>query len=169
MHNVEMEITKSRRRPGLVGVVAILLLASACSRGFDDPSMVNRDAASRCVHSIDAWKKKVVEIEALHKQFDAACNEVRASYAKATPEEKQKLRDKLADLSWQTDEASRAADQQFLEVMRELEFVPRDKGARAKLAMLTTPLRDTEGARTPEVERALDAVSTQLQVLLKVD
>lgn len=35
--------------------------------------------------------------------------------------------------------------------------------------MVTTPLRDAEGIRTPEIQYAMDVVSSQLQILLRVD
>lgn len=87
-------------------------------------------------------------------------------YGKASAEEKIKLREKLGGIIAEIDQTEKTADSLFDEILRELEYVPRDKRIRAKLALVTTALKDAEGIRTPEVQHAMDAVHAQLQVLI---
>jgi hypothetical protein len=154
-------------RPALASIA--ILLALSCSGPVTRPAAINRDAASRCVQKIDAWKKDVVKLDSLEQELDSISNRIRNEYRKATPEEKTQLRAKLGGVVEQTDEARQSADALFSEIMRDLEYVPRDKTIRAKITLVTLPLRDAEGVRTPEVEHALDAVSSQLQTLVKAD
>jgi hypothetical protein len=157
------------RRLRLAIVAALGLLVSSCSRHVDAPAFINRDAAARCAQNIDAWKQEVAKLDALQKEFDSASEQIRVGYRSATPEEKQKLRERLGDVITRRDESGEAADALFSEIMRELEYVPRNKTVRAKLAMVTTSLKEVEGVRTPEVQFAMDAVSSQLHVLLRID
>jgi hypothetical protein len=154
-------------RSALAGVLA--LLAASCSGPIAKPAAINRDAASRCVQKIDAWKKDVVKLDSLEQEFDSISNQIRVDYRKATPEEKTQLRTKLYDVVAETDETRRSADALFDEILRDLEYVPRDKIIRARITLVTTPLKDAEGVRTPEVQQALDAVSSQLQTLVRAD
>lgn len=153
----------------LAAVAACALLVCSCSGPDGKPAAINYDAASRCVQNIDDWKKKLTELDTLQKEYDSVSEQVRVRYRKATAEERTQLRAKLGDISSQTDDAEKAADALFSEIMRELEYVPRDKTVRARLALITVPLKDTDGARTPEVQRVMEMVSSQLQVLLRVD
>jgi hypothetical protein len=157
------------RRLRLAIVAAVGLLACSCSGHVDAPAFINRDAASRCAQNIDAWKQEVAKLNALQKEFDSTSEQIRVEYRNATPEEKLKLRKRLTDVITQTDESGEAADALFSEIMRELEYVPRNKTVRAKLALVTTSLKEVEGVRTPEVQLAMDAVSSQLHVLLRID
>ena len=79
------------------------------------------------------------------------------------------MRAQFADVLSQTEQTETDADALFREIIRELEYVSRDKRARARIAVVTSPLRDAEGIRTPEIQYAMDAVSSQLQILLRVD
>jgi hypothetical protein len=160
-------ICNSHLRLTIVAVVG--LVVCSCSGHVDAPAFINRDAASRCAQSIDAWKQEVAKLDALQKEFDATSEQIRVGYRRATPEEKVKLRTRLTDVITRTQESGEAADALFSEIMRELEYVPRNKTVRAKLAMVTTPLKEVEGVRTPEVQLAMDAVSSQLHVLLRID
>jgi hypothetical protein len=160
-------ICNSRLR--LVMLAALGLLFSSCSGHIEAPAFINRDAAARCAQSIDAWKQEVAKLDALQKEFDSASEQIRAGYRNATPEEKMKLRARLTDVVNRSDKSGETADALFSEIMRELEYVPRNKTVRAKLAMVTTPLKEVEGVRTPEVQLAMDAVSSQLHVLLRID
>jgi hypothetical protein len=152
---------------GLVG--ALTLLEVSCSGPISKPAAINRDAASRCVRKIDAWKKDVVRLDSLEQEFDSISNQIRAGYRKATPEEKTLLRTKLSGVIAETDETRQSADALFNEILRDLEYVPRDRTVRARITLVTMPLKDAEGVRTPEVQHALDAVSSQLQTLVKAD
>lgn len=150
-------------------VAAFALLVSSCSGPAGRPAAINRDAASRCIQNIDAWKKKLSELDALQKEFDSVSEQIHVGYGKATAEERIQLRMRLGEIESRTDDTGTAVDALFSEIVRELEYVPRDKTVRAKLALVATPLKDTDGARTPEVQRVMDMVSSQLQVLLKTD
>ena len=143
------------------------MLVSSCSGPTGNLGAINRDAASRCVQNIDAWKQAVARLEVLRQEFESFSEHVRVSYPKATAEEKVKLRERLGGIIAETDRTGNAADALFREIMRELEYVARDKRVRAKLAFVTTSLKDAEGLRTPEVQYAMDAVRAQLQVLLR--
>jgi predicted metal-dependent peptidase len=160
-------ICNSRLRPAIVATLG--LLVSSCSGHIDAPAFINRDAAARCAQNIDAWKQEVAKLDALQKEFDSTSEQIRVRYRYATPEEKLKLRANLADVVTRTDESGEAADALFSEIMRELEYVPRNKSVRAKLALITTALKEVDGVRTPEVQLAMDAVSSQLHVLLRID
>jgi hypothetical protein len=153
----------------LAMVAALGLLVSSCSGYVDTPAFINRDAAARCARNIDAWKQEVAKLEALQREFDSTSEQIRVGYRNAPPEEKVKLRERLADVVARSNESGEAADALFSEIMRELEYVPRNKTVRAKLAMVTTSLKDVEGVRTPEIQLAMDAVSSQLHVLLRID
>jgi hypothetical protein len=131
-----------------------------------NPAAVNRDAASRCVQKIDAWKQAVARLDVLHQEFDSMSGKIHDEYGKASAEEKVKLREKLGGIIAETDQTEKTADALFSELLRELEYVPRDKRVRAKLALVTTALKDAEGILTPEVQHAMDAVHAQLQTLL---
>ncbi len=148
---------------------ASVLLLCSCSRCVVDQADINRDAASRCVQNIDAWKKDLAKLDRLEGKFDLVSDRIRRDYPKATPEEKAKLRAQLADVIQQTDQTATEADALYRETIRDLEYVSRDKRARARIVMVTTPLRDAEGIRTPEIQYAMDVVSSQLQILLRVD
>ena len=150
-------------------VSALVLLLCSCSRCVVDQADINRDAASRCVQNIGAWKKDLAKLDRLEGQLDLVSDQIRRDYLKAAPEEKTILRARFADVVRQTDQTATEADALFREIIRELEYVSRDKRARARIAMVTTPLRDAEGIRTPEVQYAMDVVSSQLQILLRVD
>ncbi|MGD1018894.1 MAG: hypothetical protein ABSA12_06200 [Verrucomicrobiia bacterium] len=148
---------------------ALVLLLCSCSRCVVDQADINRDAASRCVQNIGAWKKDLAKLDRLEAKFDLISDQIRRDYPKAAPEEKVKLRAHLADVIQQTDQTSAEADALYREIIRDLEYVSRDKRARARIVMVTTPLRDAEGIRTPEIQYAMDVVSSQLQILLRVD
>jgi len=154
-------------RCALAGILA--WLAASCSGPVARSSAINRDAASRCVQKIDAWKKDVVKLDSLQQEFDSVANQIRADYRKATPEEKTQLRAKLDSVIAETNETGRSADALFSEILQDLEYVPRDRIIRARITLVTTPLKDAEGIRTPEVQHALDAVSSQLQTLVRAD
>ena len=149
--------------------ILVCCLAASCSGPIAKPAAINREAASRCVQKIDAWKKDVVKLDSLQHQFDSICNQIRLDYRNATPEEKIQLRAKLDDVVTQTDATRRSTDALFNEIIRELEYVPRDRIVRAKITLVTMPLKDAEGVHTPEIQQALDAVSSQLQTLVKAD
>jgi hypothetical protein len=158
------------RRLRLVMLAGLGLFASSCSRHIvDSPAFINRDAAARCAQNIDTWKQEVAKLDALQKEFDTTSEDIRVGYRNATPEEKMKLRAKLSDVVTRSQESGEAADALFSEIIRELEYVPRNKTIRAKLTMVTTPLKEVEGIRTPEVQLAMDAVASQLHVLLRID
>lgn len=71
---------------------ASVLLLCSCSRCVVDQADINRDAASRCVQNIDAWKKDLAKLDRLEGKFDLVSDRIRRDYPKATPEEKAKLR-----------------------------------------------------------------------------
>jgi hypothetical protein len=148
---------------------ALVLLLCSCSRFVADPADINRDAVSRCVQNIGAWKKDLAKLDMLEGKLDLISDQIRRDYSKATPDEKTKFRARLGDVLTQTDQTTAEADALFREIVRELEYVSRDKRARARLAVVTTPLRDADSIRTPEIQYAMDVVSSQLQVLLRVD
>jgi hypothetical protein len=148
---------------------ALTLIFCSCSGSVVNPADINRDAASRCVQNIGAWKKDLAKLDMLEAKFDLISNQIRRDYLKAAPEEKTRLRARLGDVLIQTDQTAAEADALFREIMRDLEYVSRDKRARARIAVVTTPLRDAEGIRTPEIQYAMDAVSSQLKILLRVD
>ena len=148
---------------------ALALLVCSCSGSVVNPADINRDAASACIHNIDAWKKDLAKLDRLDAQFDLISDQIRHDYPKAAPEEKTRLRGQLGDILRQTDQTATEADALFREIMRDLEYVSRDKRARARIAAVTTPLRDAEGIRTPEIQYAMDTVSSQLRTLLRVD
>lgn len=147
----------------------LVLLLCSCARHVVDQADINRDAASRCVQNIDAWKKDLARLDMLEAKFDVISDQIRRDYPKATPDEKTKLRTRLVDVLQQTDHTATEADALYREIIRDLEYVSHDKRARAKIVMVTTPLRDAEGIRTPEVQYAMDVVSSQLRILLRVD
>ena len=91
---------------------------------------------------------------------------IHAEYAKASADEKTKLREKIGEIIAESDQTEKTADALFNEILRELEYVPRDKRVRAKLTLVTVALKDAGGIRTPEVQHAMDAVHAQLQILL---
>jgi hypothetical protein len=145
------------------------LLFCSCSGSVVNLTDINRDAASRCVQNIGGWKKDVAKLDMLQEKFDIISDQIRHDYSKAAPEEKKKLRSRLGDVVAQTQQTAAEADALFNEILRDLEYVSRDKRARARIAAMTAPLRDAEGVRAPEVQYAMDAVSSQLQVLLRAD
>jgi hypothetical protein len=165
-HTVETALM-IRNRLSRFAAAALLVLVSSCSGPTGNPAAINRDAASRCVQKIDAWKQAVARLDVLHQEFDSFSEQIRVSYPTATAEEKAKLRERLGGILTETDQTGNAADALFREIMRELEYVARDKRVRAKLAFVTTSLKDAEGIRTPEVQYAMDAVRAQLQMLLR--
>ena len=71
------------------------VVVSACSGPMGNPAAVNRDAASRCVQKIDAWKQAVSRLDVLHQEFDSMSVRIHDDYGKASAEEKIKLREKL--------------------------------------------------------------------------
>src|SRR5579859_2278439 len=144
-----------------VTVTAALIFFISCSGHISGPADINRDAASRCVQTIDAWKQELAKLDILEREFDFACEEVRVGYHNATPEGRLALRARLGDAVTKRDEAVRSADALFSEIIRELEYVPHDKTTRARLAMATAPLKDADGVRTPEVKFAMNAVSAE--------
>ncbi|MGA2137961.1 MAG: hypothetical protein ABSH14_03775 [Verrucomicrobiia bacterium] len=146
--------------------MALVFLISSCSGPTGNLTAINRDAASRCARNIDAWKQAVARLDVLQQDFDCVSGQIHDDYAKASAEEKTKLREKLGGIVAESDQTEKTADALFNEILRELEYVPRDKRVRAKLALVTTALKDAEGIRTPEVQHAMDAVHAQLQVLL---
>jgi hypothetical protein len=148
---------------------ALALLLCSCSRIVVTQMDINRDAAARCVQNIGAWKKDLAKLDLLDEKFDLISNQIHRDYRKATPAEKTRLRARLNDVLAQTDQTAVDADALFNEIIRELEYVSRDKRARARIAVVTSPLRDATGIRTPEIQYAMDAVSSQLQTLLRVD
>ncbi|MGD0058821.1 MAG: hypothetical protein ABSD58_05325 [Verrucomicrobiia bacterium] len=158
--------TRSRCRAALS---ALALLLCSCSKLVVDQATINRDAVSRCVQNIDAWNKDVAKLNMLQEKFDLISNQIRRDYSKADPAEKTKLRARLGDVVAQTELTAAESDALFHEIVRDLEYVSRDKHTRARIIAVTSPLRDAEGIRTPEVQYAMDAVSSQLQILLRVD
>ncbi|HVM61372.1 MAG TPA: hypothetical protein VMV72_10950 [Verrucomicrobiae bacterium] len=161
-----MTPTRSLRQTTLCGM---LLLLCSCSRSIINPSSVNRDAAARCVRNIDAWKKDLARLDLLREEFDLTADQIRREYATDTPEAKMRLRARLADVITETDQMDHDTDALFREIIRDLEYVSRDKRTRARIAEVTNPLRDAEYIRGPEIQYAMDAVSSQLQTLLQVD
>jgi hypothetical protein len=152
-----------------VAPFALALLLCSCSRFVAQQADINRDAASRCVQNISAWKKDLAKLDLLNEKFDFIAAQIHREYSKAAPPEKTRLRARLSDVLEQSDQTGTEADALFHEIIRELEYVSRDKRARARIAMVTTPLRDADGIRAPEIQYAMDAVSSQLQTLLRVD
>lgn len=144
----------------------LVFLVSSCSGPTGNLTAINRDAASRCARNIDAWKQAVARLDVLQQEFDRASEQIHDDYAKASAKEKTVLREKIGGIVAEIDQTEKTADALFIEILRELEYVPRDKRVRAKLALVTTALKDAEGIRTPEVEHAMDAVHAQLQGLL---
>jgi hypothetical protein len=144
-----------------------MVLAASCSGPSGNPETINRDAASRCAKKIDAWKQAVAKLDVLQQELDSISNQIHVDYAKSTKEEKMKIRERLGKILEETDQTDRAADALFSEVMRELEYVSRDKSVRAKLTLVTMALKDAEGIRTPEVQHAMDAVHAELQFLIR--
>jgi len=158
--------TRQIRRAVLSSLVLILC---SCSRFIVSQADINRDAAARCVQNIDAWKKDLAKLDMLNEKFDFISGQIRREYRNAPPEAKIRLRERLGDVLGQTDQTAMDADALFSEILRDLEYVSRDKRARARIAAVTSPLRDAEGIRTPEIQYAMEAVSSQLQTLLRVD
>jgi Skp family chaperone for outer membrane proteins len=152
-----------------ITVLASVLLLASCSGPISGPSAINRDAASRCIQTIDAWKQELAKLDSEEQQFDSVSEKIRTGYRTATPQERKALRSQLTEVVSERDEAGRSADALFNEIIRELEYVPHDKTARAKLAFATASLKDADGVHTPEVKFAMNAVSAELHVLLKVD
>ena len=157
------------RRAGSVVVTASMLFLTSCSGPVSGPSAINRDAASRCIQTINAWKQELANLDMHEREFDSISVEIHSRYRNATLQERIALRARLDEVVSQRDEAGKSADALFSEIMRELEYVPHDKIARAKLALATAPLKEADGIHTPEVKFAMNAVSAELQVLLKVD
>jgi len=147
----------------------LVLVLSSCSKLAVGQADINRDAASRCVHNIDAWKQDLARLELLQEEFDLISDQIRHTYSKAAPEEKTTLRRRVGNVVREMDQTAVETDASFREIMRELEYVSRDKRARARIAAVTSPLRDAEGIRGPEIQHAMDIVSSQLQTLLRVD
>jgi hypothetical protein len=147
----------------------LVLVLSSCSKFAVDQADINRDAASRCVQNIDAWKRDLAKLELLEGEFDLISGQIRHGYSKAAPEEKTTLRRRVGNVLRAMDQTAAETDARFREIMRELEYVSRDKRARARIAAVTSPLRDAEGIRSPEIRHAMDIVSSQLQTLLRVD
>ena len=152
-----------------VVVTASMLFLSSCSGPTGSPAAINRNAASRCIKTIDTWKQELAKLDKQEHEFDSISEEIRTGYHSASPEERTTLRTRLNDVVVDRDQTAKSADALFSEIIRELEYVPHDKTARAKLAMATAPLRDADGVHTPEVKFAMNAVSAELQILLKVD
>lgn len=148
---------------------ALALLLCSCSKLVVKQADINRDAAARCVQNIDAWKRDLAKLDMLEEKFDLISAQIRRDYPKAAPEEKTRMRNRLANVISQSDQTEAESDALFHEIIRELEYVSRDKRARARIAVVTSPLRDADGIRTPEIQYAMDAVSSQLQTLLRVD
>jgi hypothetical protein len=137
-------------RPLRQAVLATLaLLLCSCSRFVGDQTNINRDAASRCVRNIDAWKKDLARLEMLEGKFDLISDQIRRDYSKATPDEKIKLRARFVDVLTQTDQTETDADALFREIMRDLEYVSRDKRARARIAVVTPPCGTRKGSAPP--------------------
>jgi len=157
------------RLAGSVVATASMLFLASCSGSASGPAAINRDAASRCVQTIDAWKQELANLDMHEREFDSIAEEIRTSYRNATPQGRIALRTRLGEVVVERDEAGRSADALFNEIMRELEYVPHDKTIRARLALATAPLKDADGVHTSEVKFAMNAVSAELQVLLKVD
>jgi len=166
-----MEMTPITRfcPPRSVVVAASTLFLASCSGPVSGPAFINRDAASRCIQTIDAWKRELADLDAQEHKLESVYDEIRVNYRNATPQERIALRSQLGEVVSKRDEAVKSADALFSEIIRELEYVPHDKTARAKLALATAPLKDADGIHTPEVKFAMNAVSAELQVLLKVD
>ncbi|HTS17066.1 MAG TPA: hypothetical protein VMP11_05790 [Verrucomicrobiae bacterium] len=150
-------------------VCGLVLFLCSCSRSIVNPSSVNRDAAARCVRNIDAWKKDVAKLDLLDEEFNLTAAQIRREYPTATPEAKLRLRNRLSDIVTETDLTRYDADARFNEVIRDLQYVSRDKRTRARIVEFTTPLQGAEGVQGPEIQYAMDAVSSQLQTLLRVD
>jgi hypothetical protein len=157
------------RRLCLASLSMLALLLSSCSKVAVDPPDINRDAASRCVQNIDTWKKDLARLDLLEGEFELISDQIRRDYSKSAPAEKTKLRRRVGDVVRQMDQTSNEADALFSETMRELEYVSHDKRARARIAVVTGSLRDAEGVHTPEIQQAMEMVSSQLQTLLRVD
>lgn len=166
MKTAPMISTRSLRR-AVLSVVGLLLCS--CSGSVVNLTDINRDAASRCVQNIGGWKKDLAKLDMLEEEFDLTSAQIRRDYAKAAPEEKTRLRARLGNVLGQTEQTAAEADALFNEILRDLEYVSRDKRARGRIAAMTAPLRDAEGVRAPEIQYAMDAVSSQLQVLLRAD
>ena len=147
----------------------LVLLLCSCARTIINPSSVNRDAAARCVKNIDAWKKDLAKLEILQEEFDITADQIRREYATDTPAAKARLRSRLSDVVCETDITGDDADALFNEIIRDLQYISRDKRTRARIVQVTSPLRGAEGIRDPEIQYAMDAVSSQLQTLLRVD
>ncbi len=169
VHHRDPVATFPFRPLGLALLPALALFLSSCSRFDVDHTDINRDAASRCVHNIDAWKQDLARLELLQEEFDLISDQIRHNYSKAAPEEKTTLRRRVGNVVREMDQTTVETDARFHEIMRELEYVSRDKRARARIAAVTSPLRDAEGIRGPEIQHAMDIVSSQLQTLLRVD
>ena len=150
-----------------VAAAALMVLASSCSGPSGNPETINRDAASRCAKNIDAWQQAVGKLDVLQQELDSVSNQIHVDYPTATKEEKMKIRERLGRILEEIDQTDKAADALFSEVMRDLEYVSRDKKVRAKLTLVTMALKDAEGIRTPEVQHAMDAVHTELQLLIR--
>ena len=164
-HKVETALM-IRTRLSRFAATALVLLVSSCSGPTGNLAAINRDAASRCVRNMDAWKQAVARLDVLQQEFDCVSGQIHDDYAKASAEGKIKLREKIGGIVAESDQTEGTADALFNEILRELEYVPRDKRVRAKLTLVTTALKDAEGIRTPEVQHAMDAVHAQLQILL---
>src|SRR5258707_2558937 len=112
------------RLGGFVVAMASMLFLTACSGSAGGPAAINRDAASRCIQTIDAWKQELANLDMREREFDSISEEIRASYRNATPQGRVALRNRLGEIIVDRDEAGRSADALFNEIMRELEYVP---------------------------------------------
>jgi len=69
-HTVETALM-IRTRLSRFTATALVLLVSFCSGPTGNLTAVNRDAASRCVQNIDAWKQAVTRLDVLQQEFDS--------------------------------------------------------------------------------------------------
>ena len=81
----------------LAGLITLALLLCSCAKLPIDQADINRDAASRCVQNIDAWKKDLARLEDLEEKFDLISDQIRHDYAKAAPDEKLRMRRRLGN------------------------------------------------------------------------
>ena len=112
VHHRDRNSTDDFRFARFVGqsLSALALLLCSCSRFAVEQADINRDAASRCVQNIDAWKKDLAKLDMLEEEFDLISAQIRHDYSKAAPEEKTKLRARVADVVREMDQTTAEAD-----------------------------------------------------------
>jgi hypothetical protein len=153
---------------GPIGCIILGLFLVPPMRPVTHADIINRDAASRCIAGIDAWRIQLVRIEQLQRSMDAISEEIDSSYAEATPEGKVALRHKLIAVIDSANEASDLADVLYDQILDDLESVPNDRFVRLRMKSIIAPLRKAKGIRSSEIQEIMYTLHGQLEALLEL-